>query len=140
MMASITWFDLQLSLDFADAGQKYDGGAWFNRKTGELWTCGDGIWGPQEPAEDLNQSPDFVPAPNSHDLRLGVPLAMDFAYARLPDQVEEIRALFHRKGGWRNFRTLIARQNVEQEWFAWQDAATEKALREWAAEEGFEVI
>ncbi|HMV38619.1 hypothetical protein [Plasticicumulans sp.] len=138
-MATIEYSDLEFALNFADAGDGFENGAWFNRKTGVLWTCGDGQWHPEEPTEDLNQSADYAPAPSSGELDLVLPLVMSFAESRLPDHVDEIQEMFQHTGGWRNFKALLVRLNVESDWHACHQAATEKALRRWAAEEGFTV-
>ena len=52
---------------------------------------------------------------------------MSFAESRLPDHVDEIQEMFQHTGGWRNFKALLVRLNVESDWHACHQAATEKS-------------
>jgi hypothetical protein len=62
-------------------------------------------------------------------LGLGQPLVLAFARQVLPNDFDEIRFIFGKKGA--KFRALLARRNAIERWHAFEQAATERALRAW---------
>jgi hypothetical protein len=49
----------------------------------------------------------------------------------LPDDFDDVRQMFGRRGAYRNFRQLVTRRRVLDQWYAFEEQATKKALREW---------
>lgn len=139
-MPTIKLEDLEQAYDFTDAARPYGGGVWLDRNTGAFWELAEDEWYPEPPPTDPQESPDYVAVPDSHELGIGVRQALAFAETRLPDHLQEIRGLFHHKGGWKQFKALIQRLHLENDWYAWRDASTREALREWATDKGIDVI
>ena len=90
-------------------------------------------------AEDLNdEMPDdiedeekYIAIPGMRELDLGKPLVLDFAREFLPDDFDDVRDIFSRRGAYRKFRALVTRRNVLDRWYEFENKATERALREW---------
>jgi hypothetical protein len=90
-------------------------------------------------AEDLNdEMPDdiedeekYIAIPGRRELDLGKPLVLDFAREFLPDDFDDVRDIFSRRGAYRKFRALVTRRNVLDRWYEFENKATERALREW---------
>src|SRR4051794_12816856 len=88
---------------------------------------------------ELNEMPDdveydrekYIAIPNKQDLDLGTPLVFDFAREILPDDLDEVRYMFGKRGAYRKFRALLARRNAVDRWHDFESKATERALREW---------
>lgn len=57
----------------------------------------------------------------------------------LPNPVREIEDCFRRRGAYGRFKAILERAGCLEKWYRFEAAATEKALREWCAENGLEV-
>jgi hypothetical protein len=71
------------------------------------------------------------PVPGKRDLDLGKPLALDFAREFLPNDFDEVRYIFSKRGAYQKFRTLLIRRDVLERWYDFESKTTECALREW---------
>ena len=112
--------------------------AFLNTKTGETCLRSD-FADIDELPEDIDESEDYVRLPNKRDLELGTRLIMSFARDEIPDHFDEIYRIFSRKGAYRRFKDFLQRIGRLEGWYAYENAATEKALREWCAEKGVEL-
>src|SRR5207244_7583961 len=101
------------------------------RQTGKIYYHSD--------VGDLDEMPDdidddnekYIAIPNKRDLDLGRPLVLDFAREFLPNDLDEVRYMFSKRGAYRNFRALLARRHAVDRWHDFEAKATERALREW---------
>lgn len=81
--------------------------------------------------DDVEDEKKYIDIPDKRELGLGKPLALDFAREFLPDDFDEVRYMFSKRGGFRKFRVLVTRRNARDRWFDFEAKATERALREW---------
>ena len=58
-------------------------------------------------------------------------LVLDFARQILPEDFDEVRGIFHRRGAYAGFKSLLARRGVLEQWYDFEEKATVRALREW---------
>ena len=93
----------------------------------------------EDPPDDIQDIEKYVLVPDSHELDLGNKLAFDFAAQYLADQYDEVRTIFRRKGAFGRFKVLLHRQNLLEEWYAFSEEQTRKALTNWCESEGLEV-
>src|SRR6266851_8536823 len=56
--------------------------------------------------EDVDDDEKYLAIPDARELDLGKPLALDFARQVLPEDVDEVRRIFSRKGAYANFKHL----------------------------------
>jgi len=89
--------------------------------------------------DDVDDIGKYVLVPNIRELDLGSKLVFDFAARYLADQYDEVRTLFRRKGAFGRFKVLLHQQNLLEEWYAFSEEQTRKALEDWCASEGLEV-
>ena len=137
---AVAWDDLLAAFEFAD----FNGGglnqAYVCMKTGALYTISDYGNFPGEPPEDLETSDQYVEIPNRNDLSLGTRLVFDFVRQKLPEAWDDVSDIFRRKGAYGRYKAFLRRRGALDRWHAFENAATERALREWAAEAGVHVI
>jgi hypothetical protein len=128
--------DIALALEFLDAG----GEAVVCRRTGKVYVHSE--------FSDIDEFPDafdddddenYVEIPHKRDLGLGKPLVLDFAREFLPDDFDEVRYIFSKRGAYQKFRALVTRRKVLERWYEFESKATERALREWCEFNGIEV-
>ena len=121
------------------AGDGYSESAWVSRETGAIFTGSETAGISDELPDDIDDPEKYLPIPSRRDLDLGRPLVMQFAADRLEERYDEIADIFRRKGGYRRFKDFLHRIGALDAWYAYENEATEKALREWCAENGVEV-
>ena len=76
----------------------------------------------------------YISIPHKRELDLGKPLVLDFAREFLPDDYDEIRHIFSRRGAYRRYKDLLVRRSALDLWYDFSNKAEEAALREWCAE------
>jgi uncharacterized protein UPF0158 len=81
--------------------------------------------------DDIEDEEKYLQLPDKYELNLGKPLVLAFAREFLPNDVDEVRRIFSKRGAYANFKSLLAKQQVIDRWHDFQDKATERALREW---------
>jgi hypothetical protein len=76
----------------------------------------------------------YISIPDKRELDLGKPLVLDFAREFLPDDYDEVRRIFSRRGAYRRYKDLLVRRDALERWDDFSRRAEEAALREWCAE------
>ena len=134
-MMPVAWDDILMAFEFVSMAEA-DASAYLCLETGAvIWHSefGDNF---EELPDDIDDGEKYLALPNPRDLDLGKPLVMRFADEELPDRAGEVGEFFSRRGAYRRFKDLLTREGALDKWHAFEAAATEKALREWCAENG----
>jgi hypothetical protein len=103
--------------DFSDAAELYD-----------------------ELPNDIHDEEKYVALPDKRELGLGKPLVLDFASEYMPNDFDDVRYFFSRRGAYPKFRALLARRGAIDRWHAFEAKATEQALRDWCALHSIEIV
>jgi hypothetical protein len=141
-----------MPVKFADVLEGYemtsmtsgDSHAWLCRQTGEVHSRLDPDEVGEEYAGDLPDDIDdeekYVELPDKRELDLGTPLVMEFVRQVLPDDLGDVRDMFHRRGAYAMFKRLLLERGALDQWYDFERAATERALREWCALNEIELV
>ena len=124
--------DIELSFEFvSSSGGSHE--AFLCRRTGKIYWRSDSSddLNEEEMPDDIEDEEKYIAIPGKRDLDLGKPLVMDFAREVLPNDFDEVRYMFSKRGAYKNFRALVTRRNVLDRWYEFESKATERALREW---------
>jgi hypothetical protein len=89
--------------------------------------------------DDVDDSEKFLQIPDKRDLDLGKPLALDFACQFLPDDFNDVRQFFSRRGAYARFKDLLDRRGALDQWYDFEAKAEERALRMWCDLNSIEV-
>ena len=81
----------------------------------------------------------YAAIPDKRELDLGRPLVLDFVRQFLPEDYDEVRRIFSRKGAYGRYKALLVRRGALDRWYDFSNKAEEAALREWCAENGIEL-
>jgi hypothetical protein len=92
-----------------------------------------------EMPDDAEDEEKYVAIPDKRELGLGKPLALDFAREFLPNDFDEVRYLFSKRGAYPKFRALLTQRSALDRWYDFESKATERALREWCKLNSIEV-
>jgi hypothetical protein len=110
--------------------------AFLDRRTGKIYwhsEFSDVAELNDELPDDIGDEEKYIAIPDKREFDLGKPLALDFARACLPDDFDEVRHIFSRKGAYRKFKALLVIRNALDRWYEFESKATERALRDWCA-------
>jgi hypothetical protein len=89
--------------------------------------------------DDVEDEEKYIDIPDKRELGLGKPLALDFAREVLPNDFDDVRYMFSKRGAYKKFRALVTRRNTLDRWYDFESKATEQALREWCQFNSIEV-
>ena len=111
--------------------------AYVCRQSGETYYQADEMYSEplDELPDDIEDATKYVRLPDKRDLNLGKPLVLAFVREFLPGDFDDVRYSFQRRGGYSKFKALLARRRAIESWHAFENEATEQALREWCKEE-----
>jgi len=140
-MATVDLEQLQGAVDWVSS-DSLTNVAYVCRKTGHIYLFPDeletGDVGEDAP-DDILDLAKYVLIPDKHSLDLGNKLAFDFTAQFLADSYDDVRNMFRRKGAYRRFKVLLQQRNLVDQWFAYSEEQTRKALEDWCESEGFGV-
>jgi len=73
------------------------------------------------------------------DLDLGNRLVFRFVDSYVPDDYGRVRDMFSSRGAYGRYKEFLASKGFFEKWYAYEAEAQERALREWAGENGIEL-
>lgn len=74
---------------------------------------------------------EHVDIPDKRERDLGQLLIFAFVSQVMPGDVEEVRRMFRQRDAHRRFKDFLSTRNRLEQWYELENAATERALREW---------
>ena len=66
-------------------------------------------------------------------------LVFEFVSRALPDEYERVRSIFSRRGAFARFKDLLERKDLLEQWYKFENEATERALKQWCEQNGLVV-
>jgi hypothetical protein len=123
---------------FVDAHQPNEASAHVSLKTGKIYCISDTM-DEQEVPDDLFESEEYVEIPNRYDLDLGKDLVFRFVRSTVPDDFDEVRDIFSRRGAYGRFKAFLDRRNLLDRWHEFEDQEIKRALREWCRDHGIDL-
>lgn len=138
-MSSVKYTDLELTMEFVGSGEVFDSCAYISRDTGEIyWESAESDLEEKIP-DDVGNHDLYAVVPDKRDLDLGIRFVLRFASEVMPDQYEEIQAIFRRPGAYARYKDLLSEHRLLDAWYEFEESATKSALIAWAEAEGFVV-
>jgi hypothetical protein len=93
----------------------------------------------EELPDDLETPLPYVRVPHRYRLNLGNDLVFSFVRQELPDEWDTVRRIFARRGAYARFKGLLHARGMLDKWHAFEDRATEAALRAWCQDVGIQL-
>jgi Uncharacterised protein family (UPF0158) len=132
--------DLLSAMEWSSSGDPDCNTAVLNRTTGEVFLKSElGDFG-QELPDDIEDDTIYIEVPHKNDLGLGRALVINFIDSTAPHLAKTVHAYFKTRGAYSNFKSLLEREAVLDQWYKFESEATRTALLEWASENGFSVF
>jgi hypothetical protein len=130
--------DLQLAFEFVSSGGMGENEAYLDRQSGKIYWHSEFADNDEELPDDIDDEK-YIAIPDKRDLDLGQPLVLEFTREFLPDDCDEVRHLFSRRGAYRRYKELLVQRGALERWYDFSNKAEEAALRKWCAENGIEL-
>jgi len=131
--------DLLLGIEVASSGG-YRSGAYVCKATGRVYVVSSDFDSDEDVPPDIEDSDQYLALPSKRDLRLGRDLAIEFVAEHLPGDLDDAYDCFRRRGAYARFKSLLIRRSQLDAWHRFEEEATERALRDWCDEQGFELV
>jgi hypothetical protein len=136
--------DIQDAFDMVNVGGPGEHQALVSRETGRVYyrysEYSDQAEFSDELPDDADDEEKYVAIPDKRELDLGKSLVLDFAREVMPDDFEDVRRIFSRRGAYQNFKDLLARRGARERWYEYEAKTTEEALRKWCTLNEIELI
>ena len=134
---AVSFSDLQLALEFVSSGGRGENEAYLDRQSGRIYWHSEFGDNAAELPEDIDDEK-YISIPDNRGLDLGKPLVLDFARQFLPDDYNEVRHVFSRRGAYRRYTELLVRRGALEWLYDFSNKSEETALRKWCAKNGIE--
>ena len=112
--------------------------AYLDRQSGKIYWHSEFGDNEEELPNDIDDEK-YISIPDKRELDLGKSLALDFAREFLPDDYDEVRHIFSRRGAYRRYKELLVRRDALERWYDFSNKSEAAALREWCAENGIDL-
>jgi hypothetical protein len=134
--------DIILAFEFVGSGHPGQHDAILCRRTGKIYwrsEFSDLDEFNDELPDDVEDDENYIAIPNKRDLGLGKQLALEFARELPPDDFDDVRYMFGKRGAYPKFKALLMRRHALERWHAFEEKATNQALRDWCKLNSIEV-
>jgi len=135
---TVSFSDLQVAFEFVSSAGMGENEAYLDRQSGKIYWHSEFGDNDEELPDDIDDEK-YTAIPDKRELDLGKPLILDFAREFLPDDYDEVRRIFSRRGAYRRFKDLLVRRGALERWYDFSNNAEEVALREWCARNGIDL-
>ena len=136
----VSFQEIRDAFDFVSASSLGEHQAFLCIQSGKIYWHSDLSDLDEELPEDIEDDEKYLEIPDKRELDLGKPLVSDFARQVLPEDFDEVREIFRRRGAYARFKGLLEEVGHLAAWYEFESNAQREALRDWCAAEGFEVI
>lgn len=140
---AVKWEELLDAFTFVNSAQKGENLARLSTVSGQIhrhseWTD---LWDEPRGGETGETVTDgqTLDIPHKTDLGLGRDLVLWFVEEILPEQLDEVAAIFQKRGAYAKFRALLEEEGLVQHWYQFEKDAEEQALRNWCEENGIPI-
>ena len=90
--------------------------------------------------EDLDDAPEkYLKVPDKRELNLGKRLVFQFVEEFLPNDLDRVDRIFGRRGAYGRFKDMLEHRDALEQWYDYENKATERALRGWCEENDVEI-
>jgi hypothetical protein len=137
---AVTFLDLELAFDYVSSAHLGEVQAVLDRQSGRIYYQ-SALLGDMEEEEFPDDIDDerYIEIPHRNELNLGTALVFDFVRRFLPDDHDEVRSDFRRKGAYARFKALLARRGAIDHWHDFSAKAEQAALGAWCEDNEIEL-
>jgi hypothetical protein len=135
----VSWTELENACRFVNLNGGGLNQAFVCKQSGRIYWQGDLLDDFEEVPDDIEDAERYFPVPDKRKLELGRPLVLDFARAFLADDFDEVERIFSHKGAYAQFKALLIKRSMLDQWHDFEHKAEETALRAWCKQHAIEL-
>src|SRR6201987_1193550 len=120
--------DVQLAFEFVSSGGMGENEAYLDRLSGKIYWHSEFGDNDEELPDDIDDEK-YISIPDRRELDLGKPLVSDFAREFLPDDYDEVRHIFSRRGAYRRYKELLMRRGALERLYDFSNKSKAAGLR-----------
>lgn len=135
---NIKFSDVLDLFELVNFGSQFDHEGYICKASGKTYFHSEFGDNEEELPNDITDEK-YLVIPHKNELNLGINLAFDFIQEYLPAEFEKVRSIFHRKGAYAKFKSLLESTDKIEEWYKFEAKRTEQVLQEWCAEQDVEI-
>ncbi len=139
-MVVIPYDEISSAFEFVGSAAPGEHNAYISLDTVQIHWVSELASMDEEVPADLDTSDRYIAVQHKNDLDLGKHLVLRFAAQETPDEYERVRSIFQRKGAYAQFKQLLETKGFLEKWYRFEAEAHDKALREWCADNGIQII
>ena len=139
-VVAIPYDEIASAFEFVSSAAPAEHNAYISLDTGQIHWVSELLSVDEEIPADLDTSDRYICVPHKNDLDLGRKLVLRFVEREMPEAHDQVRAIFQRKGAYSRFKDLLESKRQLEKWYRFEAEAHDKALREWCAENGIQII
>lgn len=139
-MVTVKYDDLSAAFEFVGFAAPMEHHAFISLDTGMIYWISELNPLEEEVPEDLETSDRYLAIPHKNDLDLGSDLALRFTAEELPGRYARVEEFFRHRGAYARFKDLLVSEGCLDKWYAFEADSTERALKNWCAENDIDVI
>jgi hypothetical protein len=139
-MVAIPYDEISSAFEFVSSAAPAEHNAHISLDTGQIHWVSELASMDEEVPDDLDTSDRYISVPHKNDLDLGKRLVWPFAAREMADSYETVRSIFARRGAYGRFKRLLETNGLLDKWYRFEEEAHDKALRQWCAENGIQII
>ena len=121
----ISFAELQDAFLFTSFGSPGKNAAYLDRHSGKFYYYSAYGDNEQELPEDIDDEK-YIAIPHKNDLGLGASQVFDFVREFLPDDYDEVRRIFRRKGAYGGYKAMLVRRGALDRWYDFSNRARGK--------------
>ena len=133
----VTYSDFEDAYLYCDTGD-YENESYLCLKTGKFYFKSDYDDEAEPLPKDVYENENYIAIPYKADL--DIPHPRDFVYKKMPEHINTINEIFSRRGAYRRFKDWLIRIDRIDNWYKYENQATEKALRDWCKENKINLV
>ena len=134
---AVSFSDIEDAFLFVSSEQMCIHNAYLCRETGEIFY--------ESEMSDLDELPEdidddkYISIPHKNELELGKALVIEFTSQYMPEELDRVHSIFHRKGAYSRYKELLEEKGVLEEWYEFEKKRQDEAIREWCRENDIEI-
>ncbi len=130
---SIKFSEIEDAFFFVSMTPMYSSNAILCKETGKIFY--ESEYGDEdEIPEEIFEDDGCIEIPHKNALDLGKNLVFEFVEENLPNEFDQVRHIFRKKGAYARFKDLLDEKDLLEQWYEYESEQQIKALHEWCDE------
>jgi hypothetical protein len=139
-VVAVPYDEISSAFEFVGSAAPTEHSAYISLDTGRIYFVSELASMDEEVPDDFETSDRYIAVPHKNELELGKTLALQFTAHEMSDAYERVESIFRYKGAYGRFKDLLETKGLLENWYRFESGAHDKALREWCAENGIQVV